>query len=1021
MADTPAVRDEFFEAMLGDFLDESGQLLDRLNSNLLQLDEWIRQLGDEHQEPCDPELLNEMFRAAHSLKGLSAMLGLSDINTLTHKIENVFDAARKHELVLNASVVELVFQSVDRLVGMVEQLKDPDAPPIDCTDVVAQIQEVLRKSNCERKTTTQADAERALADLAAETAPALSDVSAPCNNLPPCDAPPPTAVITTDAPPQAAAPPPETTTQASGDDSVDPFADLSDDLEAGSKYLSLFADEATASLDELTEILLAAEGGQTQSVEQLMCVSHRIKGAAASVGLIRGAKLAHLMEDAMQELLDTGRPITQPLADALLQCVDGLRGYVAGLKNGVSSTESFPKLGAELLRAMKAADSVAPEEPSGSQTPASNAAGCEPDSSASPARETPSTDTWREAVLAATKDIERTLIGRATFQPGLALVGLKARLVYEKLAGLGEVVQFSPSIDTVDDMETIDEVRFAVTTDYSPDEVLRRSQVAGLCEFHVAPLKLERSADAPSPTAAKQAVASADAASAQAAACSEQPRPTAAKPPHPTSAKNNGPQSDADDQTAGKARAAEAKPNETLRVDIERLDQLMNLTGQLVISKARFAKIAEQLRIATTSRRTERSLASLSDLLQRVSSNGNAGGNGDAQQALSALARRAEQELDALREDLDVLSQIRPTINNLFETIHQLDRVTDALQQSVMDTRMLPIGPLFSRFKRVVRDISRGNGKLINLVINGEKTELDKRMIDELSDPLIHMVRNAADHGIELPDVREAAGKPRQGTITLDAFHRGNTIVIRVSDDGKGLDVERIRSKAIEKGLISAADAEKLSRREVFQLIWEPGLSTAEKVTDISGRGMGMDIVRSKIEELNGTIELDSEPGRGTQVTIKLPLTLAILPSLMVMIDGDVFAMPIEGVQEIVRATQNELFTIQQSRVARVRGRVIGVVDLGEVFTWAQGRGDRGAAEEVTLVVVGERGREVGLIVDHVIGEEDIVIKSMAENYRNVAGIAGASILGDGRVSLILDLSTLIDMAAKRGVRSNSV
>ncbi len=1005
MADTPAVRDEFFEAMLGDFLDESGQLLDRLNGNLLHLDEWIRQLGDEHQERCDPELLNEMFRAAHSLKGLSAMLGLSDINTLTHKIENVFDAARKNELVLNASVVELVFQSVDRLVGMVDQLKNPDAAPIDCTDVVAQIQTVLRDSGCERKTTTQADAERALADLTAgpaQTANAEAIAAAPPE---PC------------GPVQAASPPAESDAQSDDDEAADPFADLSDDLEAGSKYLSLFVDEAASSLDELTEILLAAESGQTQAVEQLMCVSHRIKGAAASVGLIRGAKLAHLMEDAMQELLDTGRPITQPLADALLKCVDGLRGYVAGLQSGKSLTESFPKLGVELIQAMRAGRQDRTEPPS--QVP--NQEGpTEPGHLAS--AKAPAADCWRETVAAAAKDAERTLIGRATFQPGLALVGLKARLVYEKLAGLGEVVQFSPSIDTVDDLETIDEVRFAVATDCSPEEVQRRSQVAGLAEFHVAPLKTDRTTSlSPADAEEKAFLQRNTAGEAREATASNRPQSTAAKsaPAAPAKCKPSA-SSDSDDQSAGaKARAAEAKPNETLRVDIERLDQLMNLTGQLVISKARFAKIAEQLRIATTSRRTEQSLSSMSDLLARFAAGANASDSGDSQHSMLALARRAEQELDALREDLAVLSQIRPTINNLFETIHQLDRVTDALQQSVMDTRMLPIGPLFTRFKRVVRDISRGNGKLINLEINGEKTELDKRMIDELSDPLIHMVRNAADHGIELPDVREAAGKPRQGTITLDAFHRGNTIVIRVSDDGKGLDVERIRSKAVEKGLLAAADAEKLSRREVFQLIWEPGLSTAEKVTDISGRGMGMDIVRSKIEELNGTIELDSEPGRGTQVTIKLPLTLAILPSLMVMIDGDVFAMPIEGVQEIVRAERNELFTIQQSRVARVRGRVIGVVDLSEVFTWAEGRGGRGTADDVTLVVVGERGREVGLIVDHVIGEEDIVIKSMAENYRNVAGIAGASILGDGRVSLILDLSTLIEMAAKRGARSN--
>jgi two-component system chemotaxis sensor kinase CheA len=331
-----------------------------------------------------------------------------------------------------------------------------------------------------------------------------------------------------------------------------------------------------------------------------------------------------------------------------------------------------------------------------------------------------------------------------------------------------------------------------------------------------------------------------------------------------------------------------------------------------------------------------------------------------------------------------------------------------------MDTRMLPIGPLFGRFKRVIRDITRGNGKQINLVINGEKTELDKRMIDELGDPLIHMVRNSADHGIEPPEVREAAGKPRQGTVTLDAFHRGNSIVIQVTDDGKGLDPDRIAKKALEKGLVTAADLEKMTRQQIYQLIWEPGLSTAEKVTEVSGRGMGMDIVKSKIEDLNGTVDLESELGQWTRLTIKLPLTLAILPSLMVDIDGDVYAMPLESVVEIVSLRKQDMGTVYGNRVAQVRGRVVATTRLDDVFSWAGAApvARQNTSDEITLVIVGATGRELGLCVDQVLGEEDIVIKSMADNYRNVAGIAGASILGDGRVSLILDLAALIDMAS---------
>jgi len=361
---------------------------------------------------------------------------------------------------------------------------------------------------------------------------------------------------------------------------------------------------------------------------------------------------------------------------------------------------------------------------------------------------------------------------------------------------------------------------------------------------------------------------------------------------------------------------------------------------------------------------------------------------------------------------------VRGSVADLFEAVHHLDRVTDGIHRGVMDTRMVPIGPLFSRFKRVVRDITRSNGKLIRLVIQGEKTELDKRMIDELGDPLIHMVRNSADHGIELPEERRAAGKPPEGTITLDAFHRGNCIVIQVSDDGKGLDAGRILKKAVERGLVNPDDAERLTPPQIFNLVWEPGLSTAEKVTEVSGRGMGMDIVKSKIDELSGTIELDSAPGRGTTITVKLPLTLAILPSLMVDVDGEVFAMPMESVVEIVSLSARDLTTVHGQWTARVRGRVISLVRLDELLAWHGGKrpGESREGEETTVVVVGERGCELGLAVTRVLGEQDVVIKSVAENYRNVAGIAGASILGDGRVSLILDVAALVDVASHKNL-----
>ena len=322
-------------------------------------------------------------------------------------------------------------------------------------------------------------------------------------------------------------------------------------------------------------------------------------------------------------------------------------------------------------------------------------------------------------------------------------------------------------------------------------------------------------------------------------------------------------------------------------------------------------------------------------------------------------------------------------------------------------------------FKRTVRDITHATAKQARLEIRGENTELDKRMIDELGDPLVHLVRNSVDHGIEPPDVREAAGKPREGTVTLDAFHRGSSIVIEVRDDGKGLDAERILRKCLEKGLVSKADAEKMTPQQIYQKIWEPGLSTAETVTEVSGRGMGMDIVKSKIEELSGTVEINSVAGQGTTITIKLPLTLAILPSLLVEIRGDVFAIPLEAVVEIVSVAQQEVNSVQGRQMARVRERVISLFRLGEVLSF-HGREEETAcqAAETTLVIVGEAGREVGLAVDRVIGEEEVVIKSIAENFTNVLGIAGASILGDGRVSLILDIAGLVEILFKQAACS---
>lgn len=744
----------------------------------------------------------------------------------------------------------------------------------------------------------------------------------------------------------------------------DEFSRLEDDWESASHYLSIFIDESRQTLDELTTALLALEaGGGRECIEQLFIAAHRIKGSAASIGLNRPAKLAHLMEDLLQMLVYDGRTLDPKEADGLLACTDELRQYLNAISTGRPEADKFDTCAIQLLNA-RVAGGIAPPTPGEAPAVPERIA---VERAPKPAEHPRITEDLHQRVAANVRDedYESILVGVVIFEPELPVVGLKARLLYSKLSNLGEIRYADPPVADIESLDDIPALRFGVATERSLDDVRSLLQIAGVQDVALEGL------------AAKRAQAK--------------------RVPPPR----------------GAVIEPTAKPAETLRVDVERLDGLMNLAGQLAIGKARVAQIGDKLKVAVGGGQSVQTIDHVMAELKRVADVGDALSNADQENLRSAL-RRIEEQVQSLRRDAEGLQQARQYVNHLFETIHLLDSVSDGIRQSVMDMRMLPIGPLFNRFHRVIRDITRANGKDIHLSISGEKTELDKRMIDELGDPMIHLIRNAADHGIESPDVREAAGKDPQGSISLDAFHRGSSIVIRVSDDGKGLDAARIREKAIARELVSAADADGMSPQQIYQFIWLPGFSTAEKVTDVSGRGVGMDIVRSKIKDLSGTVDVDSEPGRGTTFTIRLPLTLAVLPSLMVEIQKDVFAVPLESVAEIVRVKRSDMRSIHGHWTVPIRERVVAILRLGRLFNWQPRDGKQGDddSDSVMLVIIGEGHQQLGLVVDNVIGEEDVVIKSIADNYRNVAGVAGASILGDGRISLILDPPTLIEMAS---------
>jgi two-component system chemotaxis sensor kinase CheA len=465
--------------------------------------------------------------------------------------------------------------------------------------------------------------------------------------------------------------------------------------------------------------------------------------------------------------------------------------------------------------------------------------------------------------------------------------------------------------------------------------------------------------------------AAASAAAAPPPASQEEPAPVAAAPapPQPVVPKVEAPAA-----PAKPAAAAGASPNaeqkrssihQTIRVDIERLDSLLNLVGELVINRTRISDIANTL---------ERLMADKAS---------NAGG------ASSGI--------------------IAPLAKDLADSAALLARTTNEIQESIMKVRMVPIGQVFDRFPRLVRDVAKARGKEVQLVISGAETDLDKTIVDEVGEPLMHLLRNNVDHGIEPPDERETLGKPRVGTISLNAYHEGNQIIIEVSDDGGGINLEKVRARGIKQGLISADD--RLSDREIIELIFTPGFSTADVVSDVSGRGVGMDVVKRNISRLKGVFDVDTAPGQGTRFTIKLPLTLAIIQALLVRVGEELYAIPLDSVIESQRVEMVDVRTVHGNEVITLRGQVVPLLRIAEFFEL----GGQRDPDKVMIVIVGLQGRQVGLVVDQFEGEQEIVIKPLSDVVGRIAGISGATILGNGSISLIIDVHSLVSEAYAGG------
>ena len=798
-----------------------------------------------------------------------------------------------------------------------------------------------------------------------------------------------------------------------------------------SSYLQIFLDETDDELEALVEVLLQLETtpDEINALNEAFRLLHSLKGSSGMMGFEGVSELAHQLENRFEMFRSGKATLDRSTMNVLLECVDFLRTFSTSLRAGDRVSDDASHLIAQLN---------AIGQPSSART------------SAAPLESAPASADLSETVVAAPVEgvpelnLDAGYRVRVTFEKGLQLADLKARLIVARLSNIGDIVASEPSVDDIESFEEVPQFVVIVLTNRSPAEIRDIANVDGVDTVDieegsspavekssstpetVTPVEIPRHPEDTVELSLQELDSGADLTSTDSEADGRTEEEVASISVGSTPSPE--PSAVVDVATSDPALP---KVAETVRVEIDRLDRLMNLTGELVVTKARFTQIAGEMspqfrnanianRVKDLGERLRLSLQKMRELASQVPVESR-----DWRNDLEQL----EEDIEGLDEQSALWEEGRGHFSQVAEAVDQLSRVSDKLQHGVLDTRMVPVGPLFNRFKRVIRDLSIERDKKVQLVVRGEKTELDKRMIDELGDPLLHLVRNSLDHGLEPTDERQRIGKSDTGTIVLEAYHSGNNVLIVIRDDGAGLNVERIRARIAERNLVGDAELGQMTDRQIIEYIWDPGFSTADEVTDISGRGVGMDIVRKRITELNGTIDVESEAGRGTSFRIRLPLTLAIIRSLLVRFRDGLFSIPIDDVREVVSIPEDQAFRVHKHQTIDVRGEFIPLGAMSNVFSWhnvdyrhtvRQEVRERSTSRMIKIVILHSAGKTLGLCVDELLGGADIVIKSLSDNFVAIRGLSGASVMGDGTVCLMLDTSALIDMAGERSLRARA-
>lgn len=806
---------------------------------------------------------------------------------------------------------------------------------------------------------------------------------------------------------------------------------MSDYLDPNNEeLLKDFFAEAEQQVEQLESNILVIENDPSnhEAIDEIFRAAHTLKGGSATVEMMELSHFTHTVEDVLDEIRSDRLKVDEDVVDLLLTSIDVIKAMLEACQNGSIYEENIDSIVEKLhgyipqkggKATAKAAAPKAAPKPAPAPVP-------------QPAEAAPAASANALVLPDITEDdfveLKQTCEGNqklwciaVKFDESNPMNTVGGIQVFAALKNVGNVLKTVPDFDALYEDQFYENVFYYVATEADGPEIedcAFLSDVTLITDAHL--LEDYTTGTAADPSVAKS-VASAPVQAAPAASAPITPSDDLPAGKNMTAAQSEllsdilndnvlKPEVKKEEKKVEpkKEAAAHAQQGSILRVDSRRIDNLLNLVSEAVINKASFNQLAMQ-NAAELSRfqsieaeykeRLHNLFDKLPDYMEQI------------KEGVSSVDIRKSilKEYGTLSNIFDEYESEAKNISGKFRSYTQnLGTIAGDLQEGVMKIRMVPINQIFSRFPRVVRDLQRDLNKKIDLVIEGEDTELDKSVVEDLLDPIMHCIRNSVDHGIEAPEARTAAGKPETGTILLKASNEGNQIVIEIKDDGAGIDVEKVRKKAVDRGLIHPDKA--VTEQDAFNLIMQPGFSTADKISNISGRGVGLDVVKTMINNLKGTISINSAKGKGTSFIIKLPLTLAIIQGLLVRVGKEVYSIPIANVIESQCINISEINHIDNYEIMNVRNEVISVLRLSRLF----GIPETVKSDECYIVIVGTQEKKIGVMVDALIGEEDVVIKPLKDQFTNSPGIAGASILGDGSVSLIIDVGQLLELGVKQ-------